>query len=105
MSFDRSALKDIEGFREAFDKLCALTPSKEEACDRVNKNQKLFLEYQQKCIQQYDPTIQQAIEHAGDIIRELSKFGCGAYDLNYVGEKVDRLNRRVEELSERKTRR
>ncbi|GAG77718.1 unnamed protein product, partial [marine sediment metagenome] len=101
--FDRSKLKTIADFRKAFDKLCAVTPSKKEVCNRISSNQELFIEYQQKCLHQYDPTLQQAIEHAGDIIRELTKYGCEAYDLGYIGEKVGRLNRRVEDLAERKS--
>ena len=101
--FDRKKYRTQKEFWDAFDRLCALTPSKEETCKRIRENQELFLEYQQKCLNQYDPTLQQAIEHAGDIIRELAKCGYAKYgcDLKYVGEKIMRLEKRIEDLSER----
>lgn len=88
-------------FTKAWKKLCDETPTMEATCRRIRRNQELYLEYQQKCLNKYDPTIQKAVECAGDIIRELTKYGCKAYDLNYVDEKLRRLRRRVDDLATR----
>lgn len=98
--FDMTTKKGYDEYHKAWNQLCAETPSKEEACRRIRQNQELYLEHQQKCLNKYDPTLQLAIEHAGDIIRELSKCGWGACHLPYVEEKMGRLRKRLDEMHE-----
>jgi hypothetical protein len=100
--FDRSKMTREE-FERRFKELCDCTPTLGETLQRIRRNQELWLEYQQKCLNRWDPTLQQAIEHAGDIIRELSKTGPEgepSIDLAYVGEKVRRLEKRLDDLYE-----
>jgi hypothetical protein len=104
-SFDVSKFKlaTREGeaaFHKAWDQLCAETPSEESTCSRIRQNQELYLEFQQKCLNQYDPTLQQAIEHAGDIIRELTKCARYACDRGYIEEKITRLRKKLDDLHE-----
>ena len=101
-AFDRKRHRTGGGFRKAFNALCAETPSKRETCQRIRDNQELYQEYQQKCLNNYDPDVQQAIEAAGDVIRELTKGGCERYDLGYAGQKVRRLDRILGDLSRRR---
>lgn len=104
-AFNRQELQEHKKpFWEAFDKLCGETPNEDSTCRRIRKNQELYLEYQQKCLNQYDPTLQQAIENAGDIIRELSKCGYEppTCHLPYVEEKIRFLIRNVDEIATRK---
>ncbi|GAJ07617.1 unnamed protein product, partial [marine sediment metagenome] len=51
-----------------------------------------------------DPTLQQAIEHAGDIMRELAKCGYERCSLSYIGEKLERLNKRIDDLAQERGR-
>lgn len=103
-AFNREKFKTRDEFWKAFDQLCDLTPSEDTTCKRIRDNQELFIEYQQKCLNKYDPTLQQAIEHAGDIIRELSKCGFDppTCHLVYVEEKLDRLRKRIDDLAQEK---
>lgn len=83
-----------EDYNKEHDKLCrAMGDDFYSTCCAVRHNQDLFLEHQQKCINRFDPDLQQAIEHAGDIIRELSKCGCSGFcSYGYVMEKMRRLH-------------
>jgi len=87
--------------RTSFDKLCAETPTKKETCQRIYDNQERHLEMQQKCLFPFDRDRQQAIEHAGDIIRELTRDGCLVGYTRYLDEKYDRLGRELKALRDR----
>jgi len=101
--FDYSKFKDHSEFLEAWDKLCAETPNKEDTCKRIRRNQELYLEYQQKCLNKYDPKMQSAIEYAGDVIRELSKCCSTGYcGWGYVQEKINSLQKRVDAIQEKR---
>lgn len=89
-------------FWDEFNKLCSEAPTKKETCQRIRDNQEHYLEFQQKCLSSYDPDIQQAIEHAGDIIRELSQRGCEGWSLSYIAEKHRRLGNIIEDLNARR---
>jgi len=103
-AFDSSKFKDSSAKMKAWDELCAETPSKEDTCKRIRRNQELYLEYQQKCLHKYDPKMQMAMEHAGDVIRELSKCCSTGYcGWGYVQEKVNSLQKSVDVLQGRLT--
>lgn len=83
-----------EDYHKEHDKLCsAIGGDFNSICCTIRQNQNFFLEHQQKCINRFDQDLQQAIEHAGDIIRELSKCGCSGFCSHaYVMEKMRRLH-------------
>jgi len=98
--FDLTTKEGEAAFHKAWNQLCAETPTEEATANRIRENQELYLEFQQKCLHNYDPTLQQAIEHAGDIIRELTKCPRRACDRSYIEEKITRLRKRLDDLHE-----
>lgn len=83
-----------EDYQKEHNKLCStMDDDFASTCCTVRHNQEIFLEHQQKCINRFDQDLQQAIEHAGDMIRELAKCGCSGFcSYGYVMEKMRRLH-------------